>query len=305
MSALRVVSLLPAATEIVFALGAGDRLVGVSHGCDHPVDTAGLPLLTAPRVDPARPSGDISRDVAALLGQALSVFAIDPAALAAARPELVLTQTLCEACAVSPDQLRRALRDALSADVALLSLEATTLEGVWSDILSVGAALGLEDRAEALVAARRERVATVSRAVAGAARPRVACIEWFDPPMIAGNWVPELVAAAGGDPVLAEPGSHSDWLAWDDLLAADPEVIVLMPCGFDIARCRAELPALTGRHGWRDLTAVRAGRVRVADGNALFNRPGPRLAESVEVLAEILHPDLVPRRHADTYWQQA
>ncbi len=301
----RVVSLLPSATEIVCALGAGDRLVGISHECDYPEDVAGLPVLTAPRIDPARPSDAIHRDVSELLNQALSVFAVDGAALAAVRPELVLTQALCDACAVSLDQVRAALDQTVAGEVDLLSLEAATLAEVWTDMLLVGRALGLETRARALVSGLRNRVAAVSRAVDGAARPRVACIEWFDPPMIAGNWVPELVHAAGGEPVLAEAGTHSDWLEWDALLAADPEVLVLMPCGFDIARCRAELPALTERLGWRDLEAVRAGQLYATDGNACFNRPGPRLVESVEVLAEILHPDRVQRRHADRYWQQA
>ena len=264
-----------------------------------------MPVLTAPRIDPARPSACIDRDIGEVLKQALSVFALDREALAAARPDLVLTQTLCEACAVSLDQVREALGRAVDGEVALVSLEPATLDDVWSDIQAVGRALGHDARAEALVAGLRDGVAAVSKAVQRAPRPRVACIEWFDPPMIAGNWVPELVTAAGGVPLLAEAGAHSDWLEWDDLLAADPDVIVLMPCGFDMDRCRAELPALTGRPGWADLAAVRAGRVYVTDGNSCFNRPGPRLADSVEVLAEILHPDAVPGRHADRYWQQA
>ncbi len=304
MTPNRIVSLLPSATEIVCALGAGDRLVGISHECDFPAELAGRPVLTAPRIDPARPSEAIHRDIGELLKQALSVFEVDSSALAAARPDLVLTQALCEACAVSLDQVDAALGEAVDRDVAVLSLEPHALEDVWSDILAVGRALGAEARAEALVAGLCDRVAAVSDMVAGADRPRVGCIEWFDPPMMAGNWVPELVAAAGGKPVLAEPGAHSDWLDWEALLAADPDILVLMPCGFDIARCRAELPALAGRPGWHDLSAVRAARVYATDGNACFNRPGPRLAESVEVLAEILHPDRVPRRHADRYWQQ-
>ena len=301
----RIVSLLPSATEIVCALGAGDRLVGISHECDFPPDVAGVLVLTAPRIDPARPSAAIDRDIAEVLKQALSVFALDRDALAAVRPDLVLTQTLCEACAVSLDQVHDALGQAVDGEVALVSLEPATLDDILSDVLAVGRALGLAEPAESLVAGLRDRVAAVSRTVEGLPRPRVACIEWLDPPMIAGNWVPELVAVAGGVPLLAEAGAHSDWLAWDDLLAADPDVIVLMPCGFDIDRCRAELPALVGRPGWAGLAAVRAGRVYLTDGNACFNRPGPRLADSAEVLAEILHPDAVPARHADRYWQQA
>ena len=300
----RIVSLLPSATEIVCALGAGDRLVGVSHECDFPAEVAGLPALTAPRIDPGRPSAAIHRDVGEILKQALSVFEIDAAALAAARPDLVLTQTLCEACAVSMDQVRGALGEAMDGDVALISLEPASVEDVWSDILAVGRALDRDGQAEALVEGLQDRLVTLSRAVKTQERPRVACIEWFDPPMIAGNWVPELVTIAGGEPLLAEPGAHSDWLDWDDLLAADPDVIVLMPCGFDMARCRAELPVLAERPGWQDIAAVRAGRVYVTDGNACFNRPGPRLADSAEVLAEILHPGVATTRHADRYWQQ-
>ena len=300
----RIVSLLPSATEIVCALGAGDRLVGISHECDFPAEMAGLPVLTAPRIDPGRASGAIHREIGAVLKQALSVFQIDGAALAAAKPDLVLTQTLCAACAVSLDQVREALGQAMGRDVALISLEPARVEDVWSDILAVGRALGRETQAEALVEGLRDRLVALSRAVAARERPRVACIEWFDPPMIAGNWVPELVSIAGGEPLLADPGAHSDWLDWDDLLAADPEVIVLMPCGFDMDRCRAEVPALSARRGWQDMAAVRNGRVYVTDGNACFNRPGPRLADSAEVLAEILHPDVATTRHADRYWQQ-
>lgn len=305
MEGRRLVSLLPSATEIVCAMGAGDRLVGISHECDFPDEVRGLPVLTAPRIDPSRPSRVIDQDIAEVLRQALTIFEIDRSALAAARPDLVLTQTLCDACAVSLNQVRDALCDVADREVALVSLEAATLEDVWGDILTVGGALGLNDRAEALVGSLRSRLVAVIRSVkAVPSRPRVACIEWLDPPMIAGNWVPELVSAVGGEPVLAEPGAYSDWLDWGDLLAADPEVIVLMPCGFDIVRCRAELPALTGRAGWQRLTAVRAGRVYVTDGNAYFNRPGPRLADSAEILAEILHPDAVSSRHADSFWQQ-
>lgn len=305
MEPKRLVSLLPSATEIVCALGTGDRLAGISHECDFPDQVRGLPVLTAPRIDPARPSRLIDRDIAEVLRQALTIFEIDRAALAGARPDLVLTQTLCDACAVGLDQVRDALCDVADRDVALVSLEAATLEGVWDDILRVGRALGLNDRAEALVGGLRLQLAAVARSVSAVpSRPRVACIEWLDPPMIAGNWVPELVSAAGGVPLLAAAGAHSDWLDWDDLLATDPDVIVLMPCGFDVARCRAELPALTGRAGWPGLKAVRAGQVYVTDGNAYFNRPGPRLADSAEILAEILHPDAVPSRHADSFWQQ-
>ena len=305
MTAQRIVSLLPSATEIVCALGAGVRLVGISHECDFPDEVTGLPVMTAPRIDPAKPSGVIHRDIGEVLKLALSVFEVDRAALAAAAPDLVLTQALCEACAVSLDQVRDAVGKAVDGEVALLSLEPASVEDVWSDILAVGRALDRDGQAKALVQGLRDRLAILSRAVADRKRPRVACIEWFDPPMIAGNWVPELVTVAGGEPLLAEPGAHSDWLDWDDLLAADPDVIVLMPCGFDMARCWAELPALTARPGWQDIAAVRAGRVFVTDGNACFNRPGPRLTDSAEVLAEILHPGAATTRHADRYWQQA
>ncbi|MEE8271496.1 MAG: cobalamin-binding protein [Alphaproteobacteria bacterium] len=301
----RIVSLLPSATEIVCALGAGDRLVGVSHECDFPPAVRGLPVLTAPRVAANRPSRHIDRDVKALLRDALAVFRIDEPALAAAAPDLVLTQSQCEACAVSLDQVERAVAACLAADVRVVSLQPGTLGEVWDDIGRVAAALGRPADGAALAAALRDRVAGLARRAGGqAGRPRVACIEWLDPPMTAGNWVPELVAAAGGEPLLAVAGRQSDWLAWDELVAADPDVVVAMPCGFDIARCRGELPALTARPGWADLRAVRAGRVVLADGNGYFNRPGPRLADSAEILAEILHPSAFPPRHEGTGWQR-
>jgi iron complex transport system substrate-binding protein len=216
---------------------------------------------------------------------------------------VILTQDHCRVCAASLDDVRTALAEWTGGAPRVLSLAPRTVTDVISGFGSLGEALGVPDAGWALSArclAACEEIAARTHAVAR--RPRVACLEWIDPPMGAGNWMPELVAMAGGEPLFGEAGEHSPWLAWDALRAADPDAILVMPCGFDLARTRAEAAALAARPGWGALAAVRAGRVYVADGNQYFNRPGPRLVDSLAILAEILHPDRFPPRHRGTGW---
>lgn len=292
MNGLRVASLLASATEIVSALGARGNLVARSHECDFPHDVAGLPAVTAPKLDTSRPSREIDRDVKQLLEQALSVYRVDAGALRALGPDLIVTQTQCEVCAVSENDVLEALATWTGTPPKIVSLRPDGLADVFADIERVAAALGRVESGAALVASMKRRIDAVASRAAALPKPRVACIEWIEPLMAAGNWMPELVAIAGGTNLFGEAGKHSPWLTMDQLAAADPDIIVVLPCGFDIPRCRAEMPALAARPEWRSLRAVREGRVFLTDGNQYFNRPGPRLADSAEILAQMLHPEV-------------
>ncbi len=306
----RVVSLIASATEIVAAIGARDMLVARSHECDFPPEVAALPALSRPRIAIARPSGAIDRDIKALLEAALSIYEIDAAALRALAPDVVITQTLCRVCAVSLDDVAAALAEWTGAKPRIVALAPLRLADVIADIAQVGAAIGRAPEAAALTAAMAARITAIARACDGLPRPRVAALEWIDPLMAGGNWMPELIEAAGGVAVFGEAGAHSPPIDLAALAAADPDVILAVPCGFAIARTRAELPALTCAPRWRALRAVRDGRVYILDGNALFNRPGPRLVESCAVLAEIFHPKRFTAPpfefcHQGRFWQKA
>lgn len=300
----RIVSLIASATEIVAALGFQDRLVGRSHECDFPAEVAHLPALTRPKLRLDAASAVIDREVKALLAQTLGVYEVDADRLKALAPDVIVTQTQCEVCAVSLKDVEHALAAWTGGRPHLVSLAPNGLTDVWADIGRVAAALGDGTGGRALISRLQHEIAWLAtKAAAARVPPRVACIEWIAPLMAAGNWVPELVALAGGTNLFGEAGRHSPAMSWDDLAAADPDIIVVMPCGFDIARSRAEMPALTARPGWRDLAAVRAGRIYLTDGNQYFNRPGPRLVQSLEILVELLQPELFPARHEGAGWQ--
>ncbi len=303
----RIVSLLPAATEIVARLGLRENLVGRSHECDEPADVAALPALTAARIDAAAPSRAI-HDQVTEVGRALGVlssqsqagtachtgasaalFTLDGDTLAALKPDLILTQAACDVCAISAADVEAAVRKA-GVDTRVLSLSPVTLADLFSDILAVGKATGRLAQARELVARLRARIDSLAcRVETLPDRPRVAVIEWLDPPMAAGNWVPEMVRLAGGVDVLGRAGDHSHWITWDDVAAADPDVVILVPCGFTLDRVVAEAHSAAVRPHLEKLRACREGKVFAIDGHHLFNRPGPRLVDSLEVLAEVLH----------------
>jgi iron complex transport system substrate-binding protein len=287
----RIVSLLPAATEIVAALGLGDRLVGRSHECDEPPTVTTLPALTAPRVDPTTSSREIHEQVGAA---ADALFALDIDRFAALRPDLVITQAACKVCAIAADDVAAAVRTS-GVPARVLSLSPATLDEVLHDILTVGAATGTLATAREVVARLRARCDSVRHRIMALqgrvrARPTVAVVEWLDPPMAAGNWVPELVRIAGGTDVLGKDGGHSHWTAWEDVAAADPDVLVLIPCGFTLDRVIEEARSAAVWPHVERLRAFRDGRAWAVDGHHLFNRPGPRLVDSLEALAETLQP---------------
>jgi iron complex transport system substrate-binding protein len=301
----RIVSLLPSATEIVCALGAQGQLVGRSHECDFPPGVEALPACTAPRLDVRGSSAAIDRDVRELLRRALAIYDLDLERLRALEPGVIVTQTLCEVCAVPLEQVQAAAQACLAPDARIVALEATSLAGVWEDVRRVAAALGAPAQAEALLAGLHARVAAVAaRAQALPARPGVVTLEWIEPLMAGGNWMPELVALAGGRTLLGEAGAHSPTVTWPALQAADPDAILVLPCGFDLARTRGEAARLRALPGWQRLRAVQAGRVALADGNRYFNRPGPRLVESLEILAEVLHPGAFDFGHEGDGWER-
>jgi iron complex transport system substrate-binding protein len=301
----RVVSLIASATEIVCALGFEGDLVGRSHECDFPPSVRRLPALTEPKFDVEGASYAIDQRVKAIVREGLSVYRVDAERLRELEPDVIVTQAQCEVCAVSLRDVERAVCSWLGACPRLVALTPNALADVWEDIWRVADALDARDRGDELVARLRGRMdAIASRAGALPTQPTVACVEWIDPLMAAGNWMPELVEMAGGANLFGEAGKHSPWMTWEQLVERDPDVIVVLPCGFDIDRSRRDLPALSGRPEWPRLRAVRGGRVFLADGNQFFNRPGPRLAESLEILAELLHPEAFAFGHEGAGWQR-
>ena len=303
----RIISLLPYATEMVAALGCERHLIGRSHECDFPASIRRLPVCSEPRLDVQGGTQAVHEVVERALREGLSIFRIDPERLDALNPDLILTQTQCAVCAVSLDDVEAALQDAVASHPRLLALASQTLDEVWGDLRRIADALQVRDAGERLVASRQARLQAISdRAHADhtTVEPGVVCIEWLEPLMAAGNWVPELVSIAGGRNLLGTVGRHSPWMTWDELSAADPDVIVVFPCGWGIEKIRQELPLLTERPEWSRLRAVAERAVYLADGNQYFNRPGPRLVESVEILAEILHPELFAPTHEGEGWQR-
>lgn len=299
---MRIVSLIASSTEMVCALGCGEQLVGRSHECDFPAWVTRLPSVTAPKFPTDGTSYEIDARVKAIVQEGLSVYRVDAAALDALAPDVIVTQAQCEVCAVSTKDVEAAVCAMVHSRPRIVSLEPNGLDDIWRDLARVADALGVADRGRALVGELRARVdALAARAATATARPTVACIEWVSPLMAAGNWMPTLVELAGGVNLFGVAGKHSPWMTFDELAARDPDVVVILPCGYDVRRALQDVPLLEAEPRWRDLGAVRAQRVFVADGNQYFNRPGPRVVESLEILCELVHPELFPPRHTDAY----
>ena len=302
-SSPRIISLLPSATEIVAALGLGQNLVGRSHECDFPAGVEELPACSSTKVPVHGTSYEIDERVKEIVAEGLSVYRVDVERLRQLRPDLILTQTQCAVCAVTPRDLEDALCRWVGAAPAMLSLEPNNLADVWNDIRRVGEVLGVTARADELIDLCNQRLTHLrERASSAPSRPTVAAIEWLGPLMAGGNWMPELIEIAGGRSLFARAGEHSNWLDWATLIEANPEVILLVPCGFKIEQTIRDLNLLTENPAWANLRAVRQQRVFLIDGHHYFNRPGPRLVESAEIVAEILHPDRFGFGHRGTGW---
>jgi iron complex transport system substrate-binding protein len=299
---MRIVSLLASGTELVCALGAGDRLVGRSHECDTPAWVRRLPACSAPTFDVSGTSSEIDALVRERLRAGEPLYRVDDSLLLELAPDVLITQTHCEVCAVSPKDVERGQPAALCRQ-QVVALRAGTLDGVLDGFREVARVLGLAEEGEALVAGQRARIEAISDRVQGLEPVGVACLEWIDPVFNMGNWGPELVRRAGGRSLLGTAGQHSAALSWERVMETDPEVLLVAPCGFGIERTLGEMRFLTERPGWRDLRAVRSGGVFVADGNLYFNRSGPSLVDSIEILTEILHPEEFAPRHQGTAWR--
>jgi iron complex transport system substrate-binding protein len=298
----RIASLLASGTELVCALGLGDRLVARSHECDFPAWVKRLPAVSRPTFDVAGSSAEIDARVRERLRAGAPLYEVDDALLASLAPDVIVTQTHCEVCAVSPADLAHGAAPRLERR-QVVALDTGTIDGILDGFQNVADLLGAGDAGRALVAGVRARLAALADRTRALPRPSVACLEWIAPVFAMGNWGPELIALAGGACALGVAGAHSTTLPWQALRDADPDVIIVAPCGFGIERTLAEMPALAAQPGWGDLRAVRARRVYVADGNLYFNRSGPLLFETPEILAEIIHPTLFPRAHDLTVWR--
>ena len=292
---MRIVSLLPGATETVCALGLADSLAGISHECDHPPEVRGKPRLTRPAFETAGLSGaEISTRVTSEGASGRPLYHLDATLLASLHPDLVLTQSICGVCAVDLPEVERVAR-AMAPPPRVLSLDPSGLEDIVEDVRRVGAACAVTDAAERTAGALRARIRAVAdRAGRATRRPRVVYLEWLDPPMVGGHWIPEMIAGAGGEDALARAGEPSRRVSWDEVARANPDLLVHGPCGFDLPRARGERDSIAGRPEFRALWAARSGEAYLVDASAHFSRPGPRLVEGLEILASILHPDLFP-----------
>lgn len=290
---VRICSFLPSATETLFALGLGDHVAGVTFECDHPPEARRKTIVVRTKLQPGLAAADIDRAVDDFVSRGESLYQVDASELARIRPDLIITQDLCHVCAASSNDLEAVLGQ-LPGPPHVLSLSPSTLEEVWGNIRQVGDATGRAAEAAILVRELRARVARVQQAVSGATPKRALCLEWLDPPFIAGHWVPEMVALAGGIDVLgraAEPGFRSDW---ETVLASGAEAVVLMPCGYDLEQTAEEYRGMRLPEGWKRLPAAQSGSVFAVDASGYFSRPGPRLAAGIEILAGILQPDRAP-----------
>lgn len=291
---MRIVSLLPSATEMVAAIGLAEQLVGVTHECDYPAEVQTLPKVTRSLIPAEATSSEIDRLVSQQIHAEKALYALDVDLLAELQPDLIVTQTLCDVCAVAPSQVQAAIA-ALPRKLRVVNLEPTCLTDVFQALLTVGQVANREAAAHDAIGRLQHRVAQVTeRAAALRYRPRTMLLEWIDPPFCAGHWNPELVQLAGGQEMLGRAGQPSRRVDWNEITAADPEVMLIACCGFPIDRALVDLPILQSHPHWKQLSCVQSGRVYVTDGSAYFNRPGPRLVDSLEILAHAIDPEVHP-----------
>ena len=299
----RIVSLLPSCTEIICKLGYRDNLVGISHECDYPNSISGLPVLTKARLSSKGTSIEINQCVTNLLQRGLSVYDVDASLLKSLSPDIIITQAQCEACAVSLDQVKDIVSNWTLNKTEIISLEPNTLNEVWLGFDIITKTMDAPESSSILKSEINERFKLLKDKLKGTEqKPAVLCIEWIEPIMVAANWVPELVGLAGGMNVMSVSGTDSKFCSWDEIKQTNPDIIIMMPCGFGIKRTLEDIDYLQNRKGWQELKAVKKNKVFVVDGNQYFNRPGPRLVDSAEILAEIIHPDYFERKYSEDSW---
>ena len=298
----RIVSLIPSCTEIICKLGFRKHLVGISHECDYPNSISGLPVLTKARLSTERTNIEINQSVTDLLQRGLSVYDVDASLLKSLSPDIIVTQAQCEACAVSLDQVQDIVSNWTLNQTEIISLEPNTLNEVWLGFDVIAKTMGAPESSSILKSEINENFKLLKNKLKGTDQPTVLCIEWIEPIMAAANWVPELVGLAGGKNVISVSGTDSNFCSWDEIKKTNPGIIIIMPCGFGIKRTLEDIHYLQNRKGWKELKAAKENKVFVVDGNQYFNRPGPRLLDSAEILAEIFHSDYFERKFSEEVW---
>ena len=304
MPGRRLASLLPSATEIVCAVGCEERLVCRSHECDYPASVLDVPVVTKAKVNVDGSSREIDEAVKKLSAESLSIFDLDFAKLQELEPDIILTQAQCDVCAVSENELKQVLRDWEGKKPEVISLQPKRFPDLWDDIRRVSDVIGVGDRGRLLLKELKQRcVEVIEKAAVAKRKPGVLCLEWLDPLMAGGNWIPDMVGMAGGDNRISESGKHSGWITMEQIVSENPDVIVLLPCGFDLERTLEAAKQLEALEGWNKLKAVKRKRVYAVDGSAFFNRPGPRLVDSLQILGEIFYLGMIEFGHENKHWR--
>lgn len=299
---MKIVSLLPSATEIICELGFKNELVGRSHECENPPSAKDLPAVTDSSVKNTGDSHQIDQNIKSSLENGLSIFTVKSDVLAELNPDIIFTQDHCDVCAISLHEVKKAVHEYCNENTKVISLSPANLSEVFESFHTVGKALNAVEKADELAEELELRLDIIRNTVIGEPVKRVACIEWIEPLMTGGNWIPELLEIAGGEYLLSEPGKHSPWIKWDDIVNENPDVILIMPCGYTIDQTMDEIHHLTEKKNWNDLKAVQNEEVYILDGNRYFNRPGPGIYESTRILGEILHPELFKPVHQKDGW---
>ena len=295
----RVLSLLSSTTEVVYALGCEDQLVGRSHECDYPHAVMTLPICTKPKFNVDGSSIEVDRQVKSILQNALSVYYINEDLLKELKPDIILTQSQCEVCAVSEKDVKSVVENITGINPDIISVEPNSVKDIFKDIKIIAEALDVVDKGADLIEFMKYRIRTLKKYYDDKSELTVAAIEWIDPLMAAGNWVPELIEIAGGVNLFGEAGKHSPWMEYKDLIEKDPHTIIIMPCGYNIQKSIIEIDSLIKQKDWKEINAVQNDKVYITDGNQFFNRPGPRIIESLEILIEIFHNDKTDFKHID------
>ena len=298
----KVLSLLSSTTEVVYALGCEDQLVGRSHECDYPPAVIALPICTEPKFNVDGSSIEVDEKVKSILQNALSVYYINEDLLKELKPDIILTQSQCEVCAVSEKDVKSVVKNITGINPDIISVEPNSVKDIFKDIKIIAEALNVVDKGADLIDFMKNRIRTLKKSYDVKSELTVAAIEWIDPLMAAGNWVPELIEMAGGINLFGEAGKHSPWMEYKDLIEKDPDNIIIMPCGYNIQKSIIEIDSLIKQKGWKEITAVQNDKVYITDGNQYFNRPGPRIIESLEILIEIFHNDKTDFKHIDSGW---
>ena len=298
----RVLSLLSSTTEVVYALGCEDQLVGRSHECDYPHAVMTLPICTKPKFNVDGSSIEVDRQVKSILQNALSVYYINEDLLKELKPDIILTQSQCEVCAVSEKDVKSVVKNITGINPDIISVEPNSVKDIFKDIKIIAEALDVVDKGADLIDFMKNRIRSLKKSYDDKSELTVAAIEWIDPLMAAGNWVPELIEIAGGVNLFGEAGKHSPWMEYKDLIEKDPHTIIIMPCGYNIQKSIIEIDSLIKQKGWKEINAVQNDKVYITDGNQFFNRPGPRIIESLEILIEIFHNDKTDFKHIDSGW---